>query len=292
MRVYPHQQNTGGFFITVFEKVEDSTEAATEKLSSETPALESEGPQTKKIKVEEVQKKERLPRDANEEPFVFVDPQHEALKVCWDFYGIDNIFDRNTCLVRNATGEPTRVVYTVCPALKDVIQANDDRLKIIYSGVKLFVSQRSDIECSWRIQSESLPIMKHHMKSNRIVEANLEMLKHLLIESFPNFDDIRSKNIDNDFVEKMTKLSSGCAFIDVSRNDPAKENLFLPVWKGNKCINLMVCKEDTHELLYRIFGIDANAKATPSAEEKEKETTESSAETTTGTSTEAPSAAN
>lgn len=130
------------------------------------------------------------------------------------------------------------------------------------------------------------------MKSNRIVEANLEMLKHLLIESFPNFDDIRSKNIDNDFVEKMTKLSSGCAFIDVSRNDPAKENLFLPVWKGNKCINLMVCKEDTHELLYRIFGIDANAKATPSAEEKEKETTESSAETTTGTSTEAPSAAN
>lgn len=294
MRVYPHQQNTGGFFITVFEKVEDSTEAATEKLSSETPALESEGPQTKKIKVEEGQKKERLPRDANEEPFVFVDPQHEALKVCWDFYGIDNIFDRNTCLVRNATGEPTRVVYTVCPALKDVIQANDDRLKIIYSGVKLFVSQRSDIECSWRIQSESLPIMKHHMKSNRIVEANLEMLKHLLIESFPNFDDIRSKNIDNDFVEKMTKLSSGCAFIDVSRNDPAKENLFLPVWKGNKCINLMVCKEDTHELLYRIFGIDANAKATPSAEEKEKEkeTTESPAETTTGTSTEAPSAAN
>ena len=72
------------------------------------------------------------------------------------------------------------------------------------------------------------------MKSNRIVEANLEMLKHLLIESFPNFDDIRSRNIDNDFVEKMTKLSSGCAFIDVSRNDPAKENLFLPVWKGNK----------------------------------------------------------
>lgn len=32
----------------------------------------------------------------------------------------------------------------------------------------------------------------------------------------------------------MTKLSSGCAFIDVSRNDPAKENLFLPVWKGNQ----------------------------------------------------------
>ena len=124
------------------------------------------------------------------------------------------------------------------------------------------------------------------MKSNRIVKANLEMLKHLLIESFPNFDDIRPKNIDNDFVEKMTVLSSGCAFIDVSRNDPTKENLFLPVWKGNKCINLMVCKEDTHELLYRIYGIDANAKVAPKPEEKE-ETTETPAETPAETPSEA-----
>ncbi|QLG73228.1 hypothetical protein HG535_0E03120 [Zygotorulaspora mrakii] len=255
IRVYPHQQNTGGFFITVFEKLE-------EKISSSA----NEEPQPKRVKLEinetgaSAEKKERLPRDANEEPFVFIDPQHEALKTCWGFYGIDDKFDKDTCLVRNATGEPTRVVYTVSPSLKEIIKANEDRLKIIYSGVKLFVSQRSDIECSWRIQSEALPIMKHHMSSNRIVDTNLDLLKLLLVESFPSFDSIKSQGIDDQFVSQMIELSSGCAFISVNRKAEDKENLFLPVWKGSRCVNLMVCKEDTHELLYRIFNIESSAK--------------------------------
>lgn len=263
IRVYPHQQNTGGFFITVFEKIADDSDAS-KRLPSETEGTEE--PEAKKVKAADStvtaapEKKERLPRDANEEPFVFVDPQHESLKKCWSFYGIDDKFDRDSCLVRNATGEPSRVVYTVCSALKNIIQENDDRLKIIYSGVKLFVSQRSDIECSWRIQSEALPIMKHHMTSDRIVNANLDLLKLLLIESFPNFDDIEAKGIDTEFVEQMRKLSSGCAFIEVNRNSDDKENLFLPVWKGSRCVNLMVCKEVTHELLYRIFNIETTAK--------------------------------
>lgn len=178
MRVYQHQQNTGGFFITVFEK-----------LSNEEDVQE---PELKKAKIDtsstasHIHKKERLPRDANEEPFVFVDANHPELKKCWDFYGIDDKFDKSTCLVRNATGDPSRTIYHVTTALKDLIINNEDRLKIVYSGVKLFVSQRSDIECSWRIQSESLPIMKLHMQSERIVSGNLDILKKLLTEaSFP-----------------------------------------------------------------------------------------------------------
>lgn len=278
IRVYPHQQNTGGFFITVFEKVSEEIES-TKRLHSSSSATISEEPETKKLKIDEsaiepAGKKEKLPRDANEEPFVFIDPQHEALKSCWDFYGVDDKFDRNTCLVRNATGEPSRVVYTVCSTLKDIIKANEDRLKIIYSGVKLFVSQRSDIECSWRIQSEALPIMKHHMTSNRVVKTNLELLKFLLVESFPPFEDIKVKHIDDEFVRQMNELSSGCAFIEVIREGEDKENLFLPVWKGNRCVNLMVCKEDTHELLYRIFNIETSAKdnSKDNVELKKKET--------------------
>lgn len=272
MRVYPHKQNTGGFFITVFEMVgEDQTQADTKKRSA-TPSATSSEPAAKMQKTNdaEAQKKERLPRDANEEPFVFVDPQHEALKKCWSFYGIDDKFDKDTCLVRNGTGEPTRVVYTVAPSLKNIIRANDDRLKMIYSGVKLFVSQRSDIECSWRIQSESLPIMKHHMTSDRIIKANTDMLKLLLLEAFPNFADLEKDNLDPEFVKEMHSISSGCAFVNVQRNNAKKENLFLPVWKGSKCINLMVSKEDTHELLYRIYGIETSAKDNKQAEKQAK----------------------
>ncbi|CCK69956.1 uncharacterized protein KNAG_0D02050 [Huiozyma naganishii CBS 8797] len=288
IRVYPHQQNTGGFFITVFEKVDEEETASNKRLASETPTEELAAKKTKAEEAGAVQprKKERLPRDANEEPFVFVDPKHQAIESCWNFYGIDDKFDRETCLVRNATGEPTRVIYTVSTALKDIIQANDDRLKIIYSGVRLFVSQRSDIECSWRIQSESLPVMKHHMNGKRIVKAKLPMLKLLLNESFPKFEDMEEQHIDDKFIADLQELTSGCAFIEFDREDENKENLFLPVWKGTKCINLMVCKEDTHELLYRIFGIETTANHNPKAEaqakkaelEKKEEETNSSAE--------------
>ena len=272
MRVYPHQQNTGGFFITLFEKLEEFSGPSKKISTSDSTDQE---PVTKKAKVAQVDttdsapvKKEKLPRDANEEPFVFVSPEHESLKTCWSFYGIDDKFDKTTCLVRNATGEPTRVVYTVTTPLKQIIQANEDRLKIIYSGVKLFVAQRSDIECPWRVQSESLPIMKHHMLSDRIVKANLEMLKLLLLESFPTFEMIEEANVDSEFVDKIKKLSSGCAFVTVPRNGVDEESLFLPVWKGPKSVNLMVCKEETHELLYRIFGVETSAKAKAKKEEE------------------------
>lgn len=268
MRVYPHHQNTGGFFITVFEKLEEEQPAGDASKRAATPTSGEPAAKIQKTSEEDYQKKERLPRDANEEPFVFVDPEHEALKTCWSFYGIDDKFDKNTCLVRNGTGEPTRVVYTVSPALRDLIKANDERLKMIYSGVKLFVAQRSDIECSWRIQSESLPIMKHHMSSDRIIKANTAMLKLLLLEAFPTFEDLSKDNLDVEFVNKMKELSSGCAFVDVQRDDPKKENLFLPVWKGTKCINLMVSKEDTHELLYRIYGVETTAKDNRQAEKQ------------------------
>lgn len=280
MRVYPHQQNTGGFFITVIEKIDDQS-----------PTTQDSEPKAKKQRVQSTTddaeentapKKEKLPRDANEEPFVFIDPNHKALQNVWDFYGIDERFDRNTCLVRNATGEPTRVVYTVAPALRDIIHANEDRLKIVYSGVRLFVAQRSDIECSWRIQSEALPIMKHHMNSKRVVATSSAVLKTLLSESFPNFELIEEQTGDKEFVTKMKSLSAGCAFVEVQREDTEKESLFLPLWNGSKCVNLMVCKEDSHELLYRVFGIETSGKEkqknnkqkNPSASESESKTEE------------------
>lgn len=248
IRVYPHQQNTGGFFITVFEKI-----------SGEPSGEHPQEPEQKKVKIDSASsslvRKEKLPRDANEEPFVFIDPTHPKLQDCWNFYGIDSTFDKSTCLVRNSTGEPSRIIYHVSTSLKNILKENEDRLKMVYCGIKLFVSQRSDIQCSWRIQNEALPVIKNHMNNNRVVKTNLNLFKILLLEAFPKFEDFEKDHIDDNFITSMKALSPGCAFIEVDREDE-KESLFLPIWNGSKCVNLMVCKENTHELLYRIFGIE------------------------------------
>ncbi|SCU99888.1 LANO_0F04192g1_1 [Lachancea nothofagi CBS 11611] len=288
IRVYPHQQNTGGFFITVFEKIdteasENAKRAATEEPKEELSAEKKQKTETDAAPVATATKKEKLPRDANEEPFVFLDPKHAELEKCWSFYGIDEKFEKSSCLVRNAAGEPTRVIYYVSSSLKNIIEGNDDRLKLVYSGVKLFVSQRSDIECSWRIQNEALQIMKHHMNSSRVVEANTECLKMLLIESFPRFEDMEKSHIDDDFLVKMKSLSAGCAFISVKRGED-KEDMFLPLWNGSKCVNLMVCKESTQELLHRLFGDEAAlqqaAKAKSEKAKQSSEATETKVEET------------
>lgn len=257
MRVYPHQQNTGGFFIAMLEKLETVPENDIEQDFAQQPINEPK------------KKKETLPLDANDEPFRFVSPEHHALKKCWEFYGIDEKFDNSTCMIRSLTPDHVKVIFSTDQNIKKIIEFNEDKLKLIYTGVKFLVHQRDDIDCPWRIHSECLPTLKHHINSDRIITGNSDLLKLLLQEPFPTLSFIRSKNVDNEFVDRCEKLSSGCGFISISRNEPNKEDLFLPFWKGVKALNVMVAKENVHELLYRVFNIETKASDNPMARKAE-----------------------
>ncbi|KAG7902414.1 hypothetical protein KL925_001695 [Ogataea polymorpha] len=257
MRVYPHDQNTGGFFITVLEKVnpDEDKKDDDEEPAAKKPRLESSNQGEKKI---DVVKKERLPRDANEEPFVFLDKDNTELKKCWDFYEVKDTFPKDSMLVRNGTGEPLRSIYFVSPIVKKLIQTNEAKLKLIYAGVKVFVSQRAEYSqqsCPWRVQYEAMPILKDHLGSSRTFEINLDLLKILLSETFPNVNKIREDKVDPEFIEKITDFPEGCFFVRVKRGQD-KEDMYLPLWKGRSNFNLMVNKHETHELLYRLFGVE------------------------------------
>ncbi|CCE64226.1 hypothetical protein TPHA_0H00150 [Tetrapisispora phaffii CBS 4417] len=247
MRVYPHQQNTGGFFITMFEKVVDNKETDKPKRETKKQCIEAVGSKNTPKKV--LQK--------NEEPVMFLPSDHSVLKQCAKFYGIGDAFNMDSCLVRNTNGEPSKTIYYVSPSLKQVIQHNDHKLKIIYTGAKIFVCQRSDVECSWKIQSESLSYLKHHMKSDRILKSSMLLFKFLLGHPQTTMDEIKMSNVDPNFARAET-LSSGCIFVDVSRDN--SEKLILPLWKGIKSINLMVRKEDIQEMLYRYFDVETTLK--------------------------------
>lgn len=258
LRVYPQQQNTGGFFITVLEKIENDDDQTEER-------------EVKKQCVEKPVTKDSKSFINKEEPVVFISPENEVMRQCVEFYGIDDSFDMSTSLVRNQSGEPSKSIYSVCPSLKSIIQANDDKLKIVYTGTKLFVCQRSDVECSWKIQGEALPMMRHHISAKRVIRCSLELLKYLLETPLPTIDTIRESKVDDKFLNQVQSLNSGCVFIDVKRGND--ESLMLPIWKGIKSINLMVRKEDSYELLYRLFGVETQPKKpkNPSPEVETKE---------------------
>ncbi|KAK6205015.1 S-adenosyl-L-methionine-dependent methyltransferase [Scheffersomyces amazonensis] len=268
IRVYPHLQNTGGFFITVFEKLDpESTKRSIEENGEENIS--------KKAKVETTttttttsntevqhkpQKKDKLPRDANEEPFIFLDPKHPELEKCWPFYDFKDSFAKNSTLVRNATGEPLRTIYYVAPIIREILTMDDQKLKVIQSGIKLFVSQRNDTgNCPWRVQNESLHTIRSFLGDRRQITCNMKLLEVLFQEAFPKINDLKQAQIDPEFSERLEGMEEGCLFLTVKR-DEGFEDLFLPLWKGKSNVNLMVNKKDTHELLYRVFDIETSAK--------------------------------
>ncbi len=271
IRVYPHLQDTGGFFISVFEKneippkvninekvnvndVKVTTEnnkreltsiSDSEETSSKKPKLETSKPQTiKKIK---------LPRDANEEPFKFLSSDNEVLKNIWDFYGISQELKRDNFLVRNATGEPIRTIYYSSSVVKNILKFNEGKLKFVHAAIKAFTSQKNEGSCNWRVQSESVSLIYPFVSNERKLIGSLPLLLQLCQITFPKFDDL--KGIDNDFSKNIENVPQGCAFLKIPR-DGKLDDLVLPLWKGKSSVNMMLPKKDTEELLHRIFKIE------------------------------------
>lgn len=249
VRVYPHLQNTGGFFITVFEKLaKNEPERKKQKIEQTDDA----------VKTEEKPKPTRKPRGANEEPFVFLDPQNEQLQKCWQFYDVDSKFPHDTALVRNATGEACRVIYYVSPAIAQILRIPNQKLKLIHAGIKMFSAQRNDSgSCPWRAQNESLPILQKHVGPARRLSTNMDVLKQLFQDAFPRISALRESGLDEEFCKRLEAVEEGCLFLTVTRD--GLEDLFVPLWKGKTNVNLMVNKHDTQELLLRLYGIETSA---------------------------------
>ncbi|KAK9239318.1 S-adenosyl-L-methionine-dependent methyltransferase [Lipomyces kononenkoae] len=291
MRIYPHDQNTGGFFITLLEKAAetagDAAPSGTLKRKAKLEDNDDEHAESdKRAKPDEsdpvatlpeepttsqatataaaidrqpllAKKKERLPRDANEEPFKFLPPDHPAIENCWSFYSIADDFSRTSLLVRNATGEPVRTIYYVHPRLQPVIALNDTRVKFIHAGIKLFAYQKTlEGSCPWRVQSEGMTVLYRHIArkpgdSVRVVRCGLDTLRTLCDFTFPKFNELE----DKEFLDQLLALTEGCVFLEVDPGTGDKPIVF-PMWRGRGSVNLMLPKQDTAELLLRVFKVE------------------------------------
>lgn len=265
MRIYPHLQNTGGFFVAVLEKIDPEnkrdSEEGNEDILKRRKVEASNGSQVIPAATPDGGQKVKLPRDANEEPFIFLNPDNSELNKCWSFYGISQLFPSDSTLVRNATGIPLRSIYYIAPILKEILTSPEQKLKVVHGGVKLFVSQRNDSGiCPWRIQGESLQTVRKFLSLKRQLSCNLELLKVLFQEAFPKIDHVKEMSSDSEFCRRFDEMQEGCLFLSVRRDGDNLEDLYLPLWKGRHNVNLMVNKKESQELLYRVFGIETSSK--------------------------------
>lgn len=283
LRLLPHDQNTGGFFVCVLEKkaepsavpegtaivdvdslpepaeVETMDEKGAQSLKrAASPTIASE-PDAKKSKpTGKAEKKKKPDLSFREDPFSFVDPAHEEVQSVAKWFSLHDNFPSSNLLVRNEYGNPLRTMYVVNDVIKAIVQNNDyTRLRMISAGVKAFVRQdsqaRNDIQCKWRVSADGIAeVLKY---TDSIVTAGLPELRIFLEEMYPPIDRFASP-----FKELLLSSELGNMLVRFEAGEGAGGKLTLPlslpVWKAKQSMSLLVDKREKAVLSERTFGED------------------------------------
>ncbi|KAI8144531.1 S-adenosyl-L-methionine-dependent methyltransferase [Fennellomyces sp. T-0311] len=294
LRIYPHQQNTGGFFVAVFDKVKpltaadrvregtldadkvqeseikeeglveavgEAAESPAEETTSETPGSKRPAEEPKAQPVKKIKQDVTQPKEA---PFQLMDPTNSDVDEVMEYYGIDPTFPRDQYILRCEEEAKNRTIYFCSKSVKKVLESEDfERLHVVNTGVRLFVRQNMNDHAAFRLTADGLPLLERVIVDDRRkIEISDEDLKTLLTELMPKVDRLTAAT-----QEKLQKLDVGsCIFmIDVAKafNRPLDQTLSmsLPIWKGKASVNLLINKQDKKSLCQRIFGVtpaDAN----------------------------------
>lgn len=178
--------------------------------------IDTPGDSTPATSAAPTQFKKRGPRQ--EEPFKYLDPNHEELGPIFEFYKLSERFPRDRFMVRNAEGVPTRTVYYTSALARDILVCNEGQgMKFVHCGVKMFVKQDAQREnvCRWRIQTDGLKIAEPWLGPERsVVLTKRDTLRRLLVEMFPKVDDDGWKSL-GEIGERVKDIPMGCSILRV-----------------------------------------------------------------------------
>jgi multisite-specific tRNA:(cytosine-C5)-methyltransferase len=259
IRVYPHLQDTGGFFITVMEKKsplgkkvdlpaaeeiaaeingpEDSnpSKRSGDHSDSDQPPVKKQKPDPPETKRDNVSGRDQKTSSRTEEPFTFIPPSHPELTIIRTFFNLSPRFPMTDFFVRNSTGEPLRAIYIASPFVQAIIQRNPT-LTLLNAGTRLFVRQtdtKGDAKCLWRVHSDGLSLIDPFFGPERVIEAEVDEIRDLLDETvqFPLI-----KKLDTRLRESISALGNGGFIMRVDTSTSQATDMdvpfSLPMWKS------------------------------------------------------------
>lgn len=191
MRILPHQQDTGAFFIAVVEKVDflpwetiarpkpEPKEEANEETAEEKPQ------EYKRDNEKPPPRKKRRMYGFKEDPFVFFNDEEEVWPSIKNFYDIHSSFNPKCLLTRCQTGKKKNI-YFCSEVIRDIVLNNEHKLKIINTGVKSFVRcDNKNMECAFRLGNEGLQSILPFLGNKRIITIEKEDLITILLHNNP-----------------------------------------------------------------------------------------------------------
>ncbi|KAJ5624854.1 Methyltransferase (Ncl1) [Penicillium lagena] len=240
------------------DNLEDEVPAKKTKLDDGTEVLIGDRPIHRPAYT--VETEHRGPQQ--EEPFKYLDPNHEVLLPIYEFYQLSERFPRDRFMVRNAQGIPTKTVYYTSALARDILTHNERQgMKFVHCGVKMFVKQDAQREnvCRWRIQTDGLRIIEASLGPARTITLTKKPTLHrLLVEMFPKVDDDGWRAL-GEIGEQVKDIPMGCSILRIEASDAEdgiSERMVLPLWRSLHSLNLMLPKEERRAMLLRLFNDD------------------------------------
>lgn len=248
IRVLPHHQNTGAFFIAVLEKrkllpwekkvdedvIESSARKATETEVAETP-----------------KKKRRFNYGFREDPFIFFKPDEEIFTMIKKFYQLSDDFDPSCLLTRCAIGKKKNI-YLCSREIRDILRNNEDSVKLINSGVKTFSRcDNRNMECSFRLANEGLHNIDQFIGNQR----RIHVLKEDVVKMLNNLNPVEPPQIgdlSDEVKEQHATITSGSCVLHYKDNEM---ELHLVGWRGNRTLRAYIDVNDSIHIL-RLIGAD------------------------------------
>ena len=239
--MYPHHQNTGGFFIALLEK-----KGKLPWQSDKPEAMEVD-----KAKAEPPKKKPRYNRGFKEDPFVFFDENEEIMPSIKKFYELSDDFEPTNLLTRCTTGKKKNI-YFCSSSVKALVQSNENHIKFINTGVKtLSRNDNKNMGCEFRLAQEGLESINPFIGAQR----RLKVEKDDLIIMLNNTDPTKSPEFEcfsNSTQEKVKDVAFGSCVLEY---EDEKLKLDLVGWRGTRSLRAYI---DQHEIVHvlRLLGGD------------------------------------
>lgn len=269
MRILPHYQNTGGFFVAALKKTKlmpwerKQKEEALVVVDSEQEKVDGATDGDAKVEEKHVpwgpQRKKRRIYGYKEDPYVFFQESEPVWQGISDFYAIEcnekSAFKPTNLLTRSHEGKKKNL-YFCSETVKHLVQANEENCKIINTGVKAFVRcDNRNMNCEFRLANEGLPSSSSVIGQKRRVNVTKDDLIVLLNHPDPAHPPEMEKLSDQTKTRIQEIESGSCLLV---YNEP-ENNFTLNVvgWRGAKTIRAYVDLNDSIHML-RLLGADVS----------------------------------
>jgi len=296
IRIYPHLQDTGAFFVAVLQRThseatsgddpmvgrsierkreaDDITQADSAKrlklgideseseclteVDFSIPANEVNKANASKGKSRTSVKSSEPDSSFKEQPYTYVAEDDPVLRSCIQSLNLTSEFPLRNVLVRNPDGEPLRTMYLTNDVVKRIVKNNDyTRIRLVTCGTKVFTKQEGGkkVGAHFRVLGEGLPVILPYTDPKSVLDADIPALKIFLTDYYP-----LCTIFGGDFKTEIEKRAPGN---HVVRFPPGEwdgatitHDLFLPIWKSNVSVSLMIDKKAKSAISLRLFGKD------------------------------------